>query len=562
MKYITLLFFATLNSFSLQSQIVYEYVSQVPYGNFQTIDVDAKGNLVAAGALYSCSAGYLAYFDTTGAPLWERQISEAFLSPLTDVFFDRQGHIVVIGPRNVSDDYGSYEDGAFMMKFDSLGNQLLTTRLSHGSYRFQQLKGIQMPDGTFRLAAGKQLVWLSEEGDSLKMMSLDVERIIDLEVGTDSSLFVLSEKKAIWLDLDGQPLDEHTTSEDFIDACQKGDTTWILGRQNVWLFSGPTSKTEVFPLPSNFQAKGISPKINGVGVLVWSQQEFLHFSNGLWSSPPIEPIVGTQIQEVINWDSTYFFAGEDLWEPIASGRPLSGAFVSATTEGYGRTTEIRNDLSIENLTIELTAPLDTFDKIFLSDTLFAYGVRGQFSGTLEVQNGGSRPIHDFVFFSAVQGSFNCGEGRVFQKVDSINLAPGALLQIPIQFFDYTYYYVDGGGTLNRCFYIAAPNQQFDEISGNNNICLTLLTNTREPLLTQAKIKVFPNPAKDYVRVQSEGNRSIQQIDLINLAGQRQNLNVTSRQNIVEIERTGWPAGLYLLRIRTEDGIIVRKVIFD
>jgi hypothetical protein len=562
MKYITLLFFATLNSFSLQSQIVYEYVSQVPYGNFQAIDVDAKGNLVAAGALYSCSAGYLAYFDTTGAPLWERQISEAFLSPLTDVFFDRQGHIVVIGPRNVSDDYGSYEDGAFMMKFDSLGNQLLTTRLSHGSYRFQQLKGIQMPDGTFRLAAGKQLVWLSEEGDSLKMMSLDVERIIDLEVGPDSSLFVLSEKKAVWLDLDGQPLDEHTTSEDFIDACQKGDTTWILGRQNVWLFSGPTSKPEVFPLPSNFQAKGISPKINGVGVLVWSQQEFLHFSNGLWSSPPIEPIVGTQIQEVINWDSTYFFAGEDLWEPIASGRPLRGAFVSATTEGYGRTTEIRNDLSIENLTIELTAPLDTFDKIFLSDTLFAYGVRGQFSGTLEVQNGGSRPIHDFVFFSAVQGSFNCGEGRVFQKVDSINLAPGALLQIPIQFFDYTYYYVDGGGTLNRCFYIAAPNQQFDEISGNNNICLTLLTNTREPLLTQAKIKVFPNPAKDYVRVQSEGNRSIQQIDLINLAGQRQNLNVTSRQNIVEIERTGWPAGLYLLRIRTEDGIIVRKVIFD
>jgi hypothetical protein len=113
MKYITLLFFATLNSFSLQSQIVYEYVSQVPYGNFQAIDVDAKGNLVAAGALYSCSAGYLAYFDTTGAPLWERQISEAFLSPLTDVFFDRQGHIIVIGPRNVSDDYGSYEDGAF-----------------------------------------------------------------------------------------------------------------------------------------------------------------------------------------------------------------------------------------------------------------------------------------------------------------------------------------------------------------------------------------------------------------------------------------------------------------
>lgn len=129
MKNAVILLIAILNFFSLHAQINFEYVSQVRYGKFQAIDIDEKGNLVAAGSLYSCAAGYLVYFDTSGTPLWERQINEAFLSPVTDVFFDRQGHIIVIGPRNVSDDYGSYEDGAYMMKYDSLGNHLWTTRL-------------------------------------------------------------------------------------------------------------------------------------------------------------------------------------------------------------------------------------------------------------------------------------------------------------------------------------------------------------------------------------------------------------------------------------------------
>lgn len=562
MKYAPILLMAILSTFSLQSQIIYEYVPQVPYGTFQAIDVDNKGNLVAAGALYSCAAGYLVYLDTLGVPLWERQINELFLSPATDVFFDQRGRIIVIGPRNVSDDYGSYEDGVYFKQFDSLGRLLSTTRLLIGSHRYQQVKGVQMPDGTFRLVAGKQLVWLSEEGDSLKTTSLDVKSIIDLEVGIDSSLLILSENKIVWFGPNGQLLNEQSTTEDFIDFCQKGDTTWILGAQNVWMFNGNKSNPEIFSLPSNFQAEGISPEVNGSGVLIWSQHELINFSNGLWSSPPIDPITGTQINEVINLGSTYFFAGEDQWEPNTSNRPLSGAFVSATTEGYGRTTEIRNDLSIENLTIELSTSVDTFDKIFLSDTLFAYGIRGKFTGTLEIRNGGSRPVRNFVFFSEAQGSFNCGVGRIFQKIDSINLEPGKLLEVSVQFTDYTYFYVDGGGSLNRCFFIAAPNENFDEVSDNNNICLTLLTDTKERYLSEAKVQIFPNPAKEYFQVQPEDDLNFNHIDLINMVGQAQPIIRSVQSNSVVIGRSGLSSGLYLLRIHTNQGIIIKKIIFQ
>ncbi|MBX2904097.1 MAG: T9SS type A sorting domain-containing protein [Chitinophagales bacterium] len=77
---------------------------------------------------------------------------------------------------------------------------------------------------------------------------------------------------------------------------------------------------------------------------------------------------------------------------------------------------------------------------------------------------------------------------------------------------------------------------------------------------QEAVQVFPNPAKDRVRVMLPNGITVEAIKLINSYGQL--VKETRNSGNEEIELSGIPAGVYGLWIETNTGRLVRKVVIE
>ncbi len=84
-------------------------------------------------------------------------------------------------------------------------------------------------------------------------------------------------------------------------------------------------------------------------------------------------------------------------------------------------------------------------------------------------------------------------------------------------------------------------------------------NTNHPILE--KIRVFPNPAKDHIRIESP--TSINEVILLNSFGKMQNAIEFKEDRNIEIDLPqDLPGGMYLLQIRTDSGILTKKIIIS
>ena len=71
----------------------------------------------------------------------------------------------------------------------------------------------------------------------------------------------------------------------------------------------------------------------------------------------------------------------------------------------------------------------------------------------------------------------------------------------------------------------------------------------------ADIKIYPNPAKDNIKIEAE---QITSLSIINMTGQ-----VVLKQDVcsdeVTLDLSTFESGMYLLRVDTESGIITRQI---
>ena len=572
MKKYLLLFSLILLPYFSQSQVSYEYVSHQEHGNFQAIDVDENGYVIAVGSTQSCAHGYMAYFDQAGHLLWEKELDRT-PSEAMDVFFDQDHNIVVAGNgvTDQAEDVGRDTDGIYLLKLDTLGNILFYLELSVGSFLHKQVYATPLPDANYLIGVGNTLSWVSATGDSLRSKKLTEIEILDLEARPDSNILVLSKNEALWLDREGNPLRQYSPDQGFIAACQKGDTTWVLDSQSIWVFTDEQLlNPEVFSLDPSIQFGAISPKRNGVGVFLSGrrdmQAQFINFSEGLLSAANITTAKGSIITEVVNKGNDYYFAGRNQWEittPLnSSPNILHGAFLFATTAG-AETSDFVYDISIDNIVITLKNQVDTLEQIYDDDdgTLIYYALSGRFSGVADITNYGNTDVDKFVLFADRQGGSFCVEGRYFEVLDPFSIKAGETQSISFDFNDVGFFVRGREDFWNRCFFVAAPNQFFDQEVANNSTCLSLLSNTTERRLPETAMRVAPNPALDQIQVQLEAELQIQSLELFNLNGQQQQVPVSLEYNRATIQRGQLAAGLYLLRVQTNLGVAIRKVVF-
>lgn len=74
--------------------------------------------------------------------------------------------------------------------------------------------------------------------------------------------------------------------------------------------------------------------------------------------------------------------------------------------------------------------------------------------------------------------------------------------------------------------------------------------------TIAGIRIFPNPANEYVKVQSDNELVILNVFVIDSAGKR--ITLSNKNGIVDV--SGLVSGLYCLCVVTENGNITKKII--
>ncbi|HRV54120.1 MAG TPA: T9SS type A sorting domain-containing protein, partial [Mangrovimonas sp.] len=78
----------------------------------------------------------------------------------------------------------------------------------------------------------------------------------------------------------------------------------------------------------------------------------------------------------------------------------------------------------------------------------------------------------------------------------------------------------------------------------------------EEVAGHSQIKVFPNPAKEYLTIRLGNEMELQKADMYNNVGQL----VLSSGNSQEINVAGLSQGIYLLEIQTNQGKEIRKII--
>ena len=76
-------------------------------------------------------------------------------------------------------------------------------------------------------------------------------------------------------------------------------------------------------------------------------------------------------------------------------------------------------------------------------------------------------------------------------------------------------------------------------------------------LASSKVKVFPNPTSDWIRLEVEGNESILRISMFSQTGQ---MVLDDRSPSGKVDLTDLPTGTYLTRIEHASGVEVQKVL--
>jgi acetyl esterase/lipase len=81
------------------------------------------------------------------------------------------------------------------------------------------------------------------------------------------------------------------------------------------------------------------------------------------------------------------------------------------------------------------------------------------------------------------------------------------------------------------------------------------------VLEDARIGIYPNPADDFVWIETLDNRMMEGVELYDLSGRLVSRNNQVDAKSVQLHRNGLSTGMYIAKIRFKEGIATRKVMF-
>ncbi len=156
--------------------------------------------------------------------------------------------------------------------------------------------------------------------------------------------------------------------------------------------------------------------------------------------------------------------------------------------------------------------------------------------------------------------------RLAQKQDTL-LAPGDQVQFVGGFSGFRptqWKWEFEGGTpatstqQNPIVQYSRPGKYRATLTVSNEHSSHTYTQEEVVKVTPATVRVYPNPAQGYVLIEQAARQQVQQVELINRYGQVV-LREKVQDRVVRLNLQGLPAGMYLLRTTSTDGIAVTKL---
>lgn len=90
---------------------------------------------------------------------------------------------------------------------------------------------------------------------------------------------------------------------------------------------------------------------------------------------------------------------------------------------------------------------------------------------------------------------------------------------------------------------------------------TILTSNHSPIIEDASLIVYPNPASENITILSE-NTGLNQVEIIDINGRLvRSFHFTEEQQ-VEIQLYDFSKGIYILKLTTKEGILLKKLIIS
>ena len=112
--------------------------------------------------------------------------------------------------------------------------------------------------------------------------------------------------------------------------------------------------------------------------------------------------------------------------------------------------------------------------------------------------------------------------------------------------------VEAGGLYN--YYVVAV---FDQCQGVSDTIDAILYVGIEEQFTDQSITVYPNPAQDFVNVESTFD--IRKITVMNYVGQVVDRMKEVESAIVKLNAINWEEGVYFIKVETTEGVITKKI---
>jgi len=192
--------------------------------------------------------------------------------------------------------------------------------------------------------------------------------------------------------------------------------------------------------------------------------------------------------------------------------------------------------------------LQGLDDNIVCMTFSEFGRQIRSNGSLGTDHGTAAPL--FLFG-------NCIEGGIFG--DNIEIPANIDPQdgVPMQ-FDFRDIY---GTVLERLF--NADEQKvreliYDDYQRLNIFPADCYSSTNNQTLDESVLKLWPNPSSDFIHLEFiDANVQVSRIEIFNGLGARMS-GVSTNQQTYSINIADYPAGQYVLRLRTENGFVVKR----
>jgi hypothetical protein len=176
---------------------------------------------------------------------------------------------------------------------------------------------------------------------------------------------------------------------------------------------------------------------------------------------------------------------------------------------------------------------------------------------VKVKNKGNIPLTSFKLNCFLYPHVACGRYYYQQDFTGFNIMSGDSATIKTGFIKKPIFV--NTDEVSFCIYSTSPNGETDKQLMDNEVCKSFNIHTLSvsELMNAASIEVYPNPVVEKLSLNSSS--VIDQIEVMDYSGKVIKIE-TIEDNQAEFDCSRWPAGLYLIRIKSNDYTIIKKVV--